>query len=79
MNRLLRGKQTIPFTIGFAGLGMGLLMELWMGAASPSAVLLAPIGIALLVLSLGVLAPIFFVGAVAICWCLKVFNDRFGT
>ncbi|MBL6814528.1 MAG: response regulator [Pseudomonadales bacterium] len=55
MNRLLRGKQTIPFTIGFAGLGMGLLMELWMGAASPSAVLLAPIGIALLVLSLGVL------------------------
>ena len=51
MNRWLQGKQTIPLAIGFAGLGMGL----WMGAASQPSVLLAPIGIALLVLSFWVL------------------------
>ena len=51
MNRLLQGKQTIPLAIGFTGLGLGL----WMGATSQPSVLLAPIGIALLVLSLWVL------------------------
>ena len=51
MNRLLQGKQTIPLAIGFTGLGLGL----WMGATSQPSVLLAPIGIALLVLSLLVL------------------------
>jgi PAS domain S-box-containing protein len=51
MNRLLQGKRTISFAAGFAGLGAGV----WMGVASQPSVLLAPTGIALLVLSLLVL------------------------
>ncbi len=51
MNRLLQGKRTISFAAGFAGLGTGV----WMGVASQPSVLLAPTGIALLVLSFLVL------------------------